>query len=84
MNIDRGSNGRNARIRSLDTESHSDFVRGFRNWGSTELEPVARKRAEALVADTRINDDSPETLRTLFESDRSSRRGCAAGSPASS
>ncbi len=69
MNIDRGSNGRNPRVRSLDTESHSDFVRGFRNWGSTDLDAVARRRAEQLVADTRLNDDSPEALRQLFESD---------------
>ena len=69
MNIDRGTNGRNARLRSLDTESHSDFVRGFRDWTFKDLDATARKRASALLADARLNDENPETLRQLFEPD---------------
>lgn len=71
MNIDRGSNGRNARIRSLDTESHSDFVRGFRKWSFTELDEVAERHAASRLSSAGVNDSDPsiETLRELFEPD---------------
>ena len=71
MNIDRGSNGRNARVRSLDTESHSDFVRGFRDWTFRDLNEVAERRAADLMSAAGINDADPpiETMRDLFEGD---------------
>lgn len=71
MMADRGGNGRNLRLRSLDTESHSDFVRGFREWTYGPLNTVAERRSGALLAAAGINDASPsvETLRAAFEPD---------------
>lgn len=72
MDIDRGRNGRTPRLRSLDVESQQDFVRGFRQWMFTELDPVVNAHAESLLKRQGvIGGDNTETgeLRDIFDSD---------------
>jgi ubiquinone/menaquinone biosynthesis C-methylase UbiE len=72
MFFDRGTNGRNKRVASLDTESHQDFVRGFRGWTFTELDKVSQGRADTILKDLRINDTDNmplESFRDAFEAD---------------
>jgi SAM-dependent methyltransferase len=58
MITDRGTNGRKQRIRSLDVESHQDFVRGLRAWTFGPLDAVAGATVAAKVADDTPVDDA--------------------------
>ncbi len=72
MDIDRGSNGRTPRVRSLNLESRQDFVRGFREWMVTDMDAVIRVHSEALLAEKGVTSDKAddlETLRAVFEPD---------------
>lgn len=72
MLVDRGTNGRNQRIASLDTESHQDFIRGFRGWTFTQMDKVASARAREILSDLRMNDNNDiplESLRDAFGAD---------------
>lgn len=71
MLTDRGFSKRNRRVRSLDVESYSDFVLGFRNWTYNDLDKPARERADEIMADLRINaEDAPlDAFRDQFHDD---------------
>lgn len=62
MITDRGSNGRKQRIRSLDVESHQDFVRGLRAWTFGPLDAAAGARVDAAVADDATLEDARSTI----------------------
>ena len=69
--IDRGHNGRNPRLGRLDTESYADFVDGFRGWVFSDLNAMARERAETMIA--QVGADSERLpvaeARDMFERD---------------
>ncbi len=72
IDIDRGQNGRTPRLRSLDVESQQDFVRGFRQWMFTELDPVIAAHAETLVKLHGVGAEGEpkvEDLRAVFDPD---------------
>ncbi len=72
IDIDRGTNGRTARLRSLDVESQQDFVRGFREWIVTDMDAQIRDHSEALLQAHGVTGDRSgdvETLRTVFDPD---------------
>jgi ubiquinone/menaquinone biosynthesis C-methylase UbiE len=49
VDIDRGTNGRTPRVRSLNLESQQDFVSGFREWMVMEMDSQIRVHSEALA-----------------------------------
>jgi ubiquinone/menaquinone biosynthesis C-methylase UbiE len=72
IDIDRGTNGRTARLRSLDVESQQDFVRGFREWMVTDMDAQIRDHSEALLQAHGVTADRAsdvETLRSVFDPD---------------
>ena len=72
MLYDRGTNGRNPRLASLDVESHQDFVRGFRGWTFTELDKASSTRADKIMEELRLNEaegPSLELFRDAFGAD---------------
>jgi len=55
MLTDRGFSERNRRVRSLDVESYSDFVLGFRDWTYGDLDKSSRAAADDILEDLRLN-----------------------------
>jgi ubiquinone/menaquinone biosynthesis C-methylase UbiE len=72
VDVDRGSNGRTPRLRSLNLESQQDFVRGFREWMVTDMDSRIRSYSDQLVQGQPAAND-PETrldaLRAAFDPD---------------
>jgi SAM-dependent methyltransferase len=72
VDIDRGSNGRTPRVRSLNLESQQDFVRGFREWMVTEMDSQIRVHSEDLARRNGIAPGaaaSVDDLRAAFDPD---------------
>ncbi len=69
--MDRGRHGRMPRLRSLDLESQQDFVRGFRQWMFTDLDPLINAHAEGLAVATQTTKGEAEVdaLRATFDVD---------------
>ena len=55
MLTDRGFSERNRRVRSLDVESYSDFVLGFRDWTYGALDQSSRAAAAEILEDLCLN-----------------------------
>ena len=72
VDIDRGSNGRTPRLRSLNVESQQDFISGFRAWMATDMDDQIRVHSEELLRLNNVPADSEAdvpTLRTVFDPD---------------
>jgi ubiquinone/menaquinone biosynthesis C-methylase UbiE len=71
VDVDRGTNGRTARLRSLNLESQQDFVRGFREWMVTDMDSQIRVHSEALAREAAASGGglSLDVLRETFEPD---------------
>jgi SAM-dependent methyltransferase len=69
VNIERGTNGRTPRLRSLDLESQQDFVRGFREWMVTDMDSQVRVHSEELVRRQADGNADLDTLRRAFDPD---------------
>ena len=69
--IDRGQHGRMPRVRSLDLESQQDFVRGFRQWMFSDLDPAVNAHAAKLelMGEVRGPEPEVEVLRATFDRD---------------
>jgi ubiquinone/menaquinone biosynthesis C-methylase UbiE len=72
VDIDRGSNGRTPRLRSLDLESQQDFIRGFREWMVTDMDSEIRVHSEDLLRRHGVPAElagDVDVLRKVFEPD---------------
>jgi ubiquinone/menaquinone biosynthesis C-methylase UbiE len=72
IDMDRGTNGRTPRLRSLNVESRQDFIRGFREWMSTDMDKEIRVHADDLIKRSGVNSDRDldiTTLRRVFDPD---------------
>jgi ubiquinone/menaquinone biosynthesis C-methylase UbiE len=72
IDIDRGTNGRSPRLRSLDVESRQDFIGGFRAWMATDMDKEIRVHAEDLVRRSGVNSENDldiTALRRIFDPD---------------
>jgi hypothetical protein len=69
--VDRGTNGRTPRLRSLNLESQQDFVRGFREWMVTDMDSQIRTHSEALARQAAASEAglSLDALRETFGPD---------------
>ena len=72
VNVDRGTVGRTPRVRSLDVESQQDFVRGFREWMSADMDKEIQAHADNLLQKHGVTADRElgvKELRDIFDPD---------------